>query len=146
MSVDIEHRLPSVSEFRALRAQTGWGVPDRATSEIVLSRSYSGIVAIENGLVVGMLRTVGDGCLILYIQDVIVSTSHRSQGIGRVLLQSLFEAASEFCLPDCTIGLFAATGQAGFYEKLGFATRNHPAYGPGMHAPLSKLAKLDSAA
>jgi ribosomal protein S18 acetylase RimI-like enzyme len=146
MSVEIEHRLPNVSEFMALRGETDWGVPNESATELVLSRSFSGVVATENGKAVGMARTVGDGCLILYIQDVIVAPSHRSTGIGRLLIRSLLLESSKSCLPSCTIGLFAATGQSGFYEKLGFGTRNNPAYGPGMHAPLSKLAKHINAA
>jgi len=146
MSIEIEHRLPNVSEFRALRSETDWGVPTHSATETVLSLSYSGIVATEDGKIIGMVRTVGDGCLILYIQDVIVASSHRSKGIGRLLIQSLLEEASKSCLPSCTIGLFAATGQTGFYEKFGFGTRNNPSYGPGMHGKLSDLAKLHGAA
>lgn len=146
MTVEIIHRLPTPSEFRALRAQTDWGVPDHAVTEAVLKHSFSGVVAIENGEAIAMARMVGDGCLILYIQDVIISTSHRSQGLGRSLLQALLDEAAKDCLPSCTIGLFAATGQAGFYEKLGFGIRQNPAYGPGMHATLSDLAKAHNAA
>ena len=146
MTFDIEHRLPTASEFIALRAETDWGTPDRVTTQTVLNRSFSGVVAIENGKVIGMVRTIGDGCLILYIQDVIISASHRSQGIGRFLIQALLDEAANTCLPNCTIGLFAATGQAGFYEKLGFGIRNKTGYGPGMHATLSDLAKSRGAA
>lgn len=146
MTVKIEHRLPTSSEFIQLRSQTDWGVPDHAAIEVVLKHSFSGVVAIENGETIGMARTVGDGHLILYIQDVIIAPSHRSQGLGRTLLQALLDEAAKDCLPSCTIGLFAATGQAGFYEKLGFGIRQSPAYGPGMHGTLSKLAKSNKAA
>jgi len=143
---EIIHRLPTCPEFRALRAETEWGVPDPAVTETVLKLSFSGVVAVENDVVIGMARTVGDGCLILYIQDVVISATHRSQGLGRSLLQALIEETAKNCLPSCTIGLFAATGQAGFYEKLGFSKRNHPAYGPGLHATLSTLAKANGEA
>ena len=146
MTFKIEHRLPTVSEFITLRAETNWGIPDHVTVETVLDRSFSGVVAVEGGKVIGMVRTVGDGCLILYIQDVIISASHRSQGIGRFLIQALLDEATNTCSPNCTVGLFAATGQAGFYEKLGFGIRNKPGYGPGMHATLSDLAKSRGAA
>ena len=142
----LEHRLPTASEFMKLRAETDWGVPDRSVVETLLKRSFSGVVAIENDKVIGMARTVGDGCVILYIQDVIVTTSHRAQGVGLNLIQGLLNEATQTCLPDCTVGLFAATGQDGFYSKLGFSTRNHPAYGPGMHGTLSDLAKCENEA
>ena len=146
MTILIEHRLPSVEEFIRLRAQTDWGVPDHMTAKTVLQRSFSGVVALENNVVVGMARTVGDGCLILYIQDVVLSASHRSQGLGKSLIQALLDEAAKTCLPSCTIGLFAAMGQDGFYEKLGFGTRNKPGYGPGMHGTLSSLAKPNNGA
>lgn len=146
MTLTIEHRLPTPAEFIALRSQTDWGVPDDEATEAVLAHSFSGVVAVEAGEAVGMARTVGDGCLILYIQDVVIASSHRSKGLGRKLLQALLDEAAKSCLPSCTIGLFAATGQTGFYEKLGFGTRKHPAYGPGMHATLSTLAKAGRAA
>ena len=146
MTVKIEHRLPTASEFIKLRSQTDWGVPSEETTKTVLQHSFSGVVAVENNEAVGMARTVGDGCLILYIQDVVIAAPHRSKGLGRTLLQALLEESAKSCSSSCTVGLFAATGQTGFYEKLGFGTRNHPAYGPGMHGVLSELAKAGSAA
>ena len=142
----LEHRLPTASEFIALRTETDWGVPDRKAVETLLKRSYSGVVAINDDTVIGVARTVGDGCVILYIQDVIVTASHRSKGIGQQLIQALLDKAAQTSLPDCTVGLFAAIGQEGFYTKLGFSTRNSPRYGPGMHAELSALAKAGGAA
>lgn len=142
----LEHRLPTASEYMELRAETDWGVPGIRVVETLLKRSFSGVVAIENDRVIGMARTVGDGCVILYIQDVIVTASYRAQGVGLGLVQGLLNKAAQTCFPDCTIGLFAAIGQDGFYSKLGFSTRSNPAFGPGMHGTLSKLAKSDNAA
>ena len=142
----LEHRLPTASEYTSLRAETDWGVPAHRVVETLLKRSFSGVVAIENDRVIGMARTVGDGCVILYIQDVIVTASHRARGVGLALIQGLLNEAAQTCLPDCTIGLFAAIGQDGFYSKLGFSTRNNPAYGPGMHGTLSELAKCENGA
>ena len=146
MTFTIEQRLPTPIEFRSLRGQTDWGVPDIEATETVLKYSFSGVVAVDHGTVVGMARTVGDGCLILYIQDVVIAAPYRSQGLGRALIQALLNEASKTCLPSCTVGLFAAKGQAAFYEKLGFGVRHNPAYGPGMHGELSKLAKSRGAA
>jgi len=142
----IEHRLPTVTEFMELRAQTDWGVPEKQTVEATLNRSFSGAVVVEDGQTIAMTRTVGDGCLIIYIQDVVIASSHRRQGVGRLLLEALLEQLSKTCLADCTVGLFAAVGQTGFYENLGFNIRGNAAYGPGMHGTLSDLAKRETAA
>ena len=146
MSFAIETRLPTVSEFTALRRETIWGTPDHVTTKTVLNHSFSGVVAIDRNKVIGMARTVGDGCLILYIQDVVVTPPHRSKGIGQALIRAVINDAVKSCLPSCTIGLFAATGQAGFYEKLGFNARSAPSFGPAMQATLSTLAKATNAA
>lgn len=146
MTLRIENRLPTVSEFQLLRGEANWGVPDQETTKKVLKNTFSGVVAIKDDAVVGMARTVGDGCLILYVQDVIIASSYRASGIGRTLLTSLLDDAYKSCLPSCTIGLFAATNQSGFYRKLGFSERSNPFYGPGMHAKLSDLAKANSEA
>jgi len=139
--VKIEHRLPTVAEFIELRAQTDWGVPEPHVVEAVLDKSFSGIVAMDGKQTIGMARTVGDGHLILYIQDVIITASYRKQGVGRRLIEALLTALDENCSKDCTVGLFAAIGQTDFYEKLGFSERGNKAYGPGMHGTLSELAK-----
>jgi len=139
MNVEIELRLPTASEFLKLRGETNWGVPSATTAETLLKRSFSGAVAIEDGAVIGMVRTVGDGCLILYIQDMIISASHRSLAIGSTLIKTLLTETEKTILPSCTIGLFAATDQDGFYKKMGFSPRNPPNYGPGMQAKFSDL-------
>lgn len=146
MSVTIEARLPTVSEFTALRRETRWGTPDPIITKTVLKRSFSGVVATDQNKVIGMARTVGDGCLILYIQDVVVTAPHRSKGVGRALIRAVIDEALTSCLPSCTIGLFAAMGQAGFYEKLGFHIRSTPSFGPAMQGTLSTLAKATNAA
>jgi len=101
----------------------------------------SGVMALDENEPIGMARTVGDGHLILYIQDVVVASSYRKQGIGQRLIRDLLETLKTNCSLDCTIGLFAAIGQSGFYEGLGFSARGNSAYGPGMHGRLSDLAK-----
>ncbi len=137
----IEHRLPTIAEFIKLRAQTDWGIPDPNVIEKVLDRSFSGVVVFDGDQIIGMARTVGDGLLIIYIQDVIISSSYRKQGIGRRLMKELIIALEKNCSKTCTIGLFAAIGQTGFYEKFGFSQRGNLAYGPSMHGTLSELAK-----
>ena len=144
--VKIEHRLPTVAEFIKLRSQTDWGVPEPHVVAAVLNRSFSGIVAIDGVQTIGMARTVGDGHLILYIQDVIIAAAYRKQGVGRRLIEALLAALDENCAKDCTVGLFAAIGQTAFYGKLGFSERGNKAYGPGMHGTLSELAKPRSEA
>ena len=41
----------------------------------------------EKGILVGVLRAVGDGASILFIQDILVTPEYQHQGIGTKLLQ-----------------------------------------------------------
>ena len=134
-------RTPNASEFLTLRAETDWGVPDASQMTDILAHSPWGIVAYDGDQIIGMTRCVGDGILILYLQDVIIAKSHRRQGIGRQLITNLIQHLEAICSQDCTIGLFAAIGQSGFYESLGFQSRNTKFYGPGMHGTYSDLLK-----
>ncbi len=71
-----------------------------------------------NGRIVGMARVISDGCSDAYIQDVVVLSAYRGQGIGRELVRRL----TQFCLARKIgwIGLVAEPGTQGLYEDLGF--------------------------
>ncbi len=145
MTLSIEHRLPNVETFRALRSHTDWGVPTVHATKAALTASLCGAVAIQDGQTVAMVRAVGDGVLKVYIQDVIVAKPARSQGIGHALVQTFITHLMATYPPACMIGLFAAEGQGNFYERFGFIARPGIGFGPGMHATLSNLAQPDLA-
>lgn len=134
-------RPPNAEEFRTLRAETEWSVPSADQMPDILAHSPWGIVAYDQDRLVGMARCVGDAILILYLQDVIISKSYRGAGIGKQLIAKLIIHLEHICANTCTIGLFAAIGQSGFYEGLGFQSRNSELYGPGMHGKFSDLLK-----
>lgn len=146
MTVQIEHRLPSVSEFIALRSGVSWSVPTAVLTRQALAASLGGVIATLDGETIGMARSVGDGILNVYIQDVIVAEPCRKRGIGQKLVSALIDRMSETVPPTCLIGLFAADGQDSFYTPFGFTARPQLGFGPGMHAALSALAKSSDAA
>jgi ribosomal protein S18 acetylase RimI-like enzyme len=79
---------------------------------------------------VGYGRIVGDGSVYFYIQDIIVLPEHRGQGLGHGIMSRVMAYLAEHAYPDSFIGLMAAQGAAGFYERYGFAER--PPDRPGM--------------
>jgi len=137
--ISYEARLPTPEEFLALRKETDWGVPTIEQAHQALSHSRWGMVALDDDQLVGIVRSVGDGCIILYIQDVIIAERYRGQGIGQALMSKLIAGLETHCDPDCRIGLFAAKGQEGFYERFGFGARGCSRYGAGMHANFDTL-------
>jgi len=139
--------MPKPAEYLSLMVETGWSMPTLSMTEAALSASLCGVVATdEDKTVVGMARAIGDGVMKVYIQDVVVSKTHRGQGIGRKLMKSILAELKATCPSDCMIGLFAAEGRSDFYTKLGFISRPDIGFGPGMHGTLSELAKASGAA
>ena len=92
------------------------------------------IVAKNGHEVIGMGRLVGDGVLYWYVQDVYVNPLYQGKGIGKEIMRLLSKYIEKNSLPNTTvtIGLMAAEGKCGFYEKLGYFVRPAEGFGPGM--------------
>ena len=85
------NRIPCRDDLLELYGDAGWTAytdhPDRL--ERGLTRSLAVYTAWEGEALVGLLRAVGDGQTILYLQDLLVRSSHRRRGIGRRLLERM---------------------------------------------------------
>lgn len=86
--------------------------------EQALQQSLYVLVAYDGQDVVGLLRAVGDGVSILFIQDILVRPSYQRQGIGRQLMNDVLERYKN------VYQLHLLTDQsektAAFYRALGF--------------------------
>lgn len=72
----------------------------------------------DDGRLVGLLRAVGDGSSVVFIQDVLVYPEYQRQGIGTALFRALMER-----FPDVyQMELFTddTPETAAFYRSLGF--------------------------
>lgn len=76
-----------------LYRDAGWTNYTRNPEKLMqaIGASHTLLTAHADEELVGLLRTVGDGTTICYIQDIIVHTTHRRHGIGRELLQRALE-------------------------------------------------------
>lgn len=76
-------------ELFALYTDAGWTAYTRQPDVLRLAFANSPVVLVArlNDVVVGLLRAVGDEQTIMYVQDIIVHSTVRKQGIGRALLQ-----------------------------------------------------------
>ena len=86
--------------------------------EKALEHSLLVLAAVYGDRLVGLLRAVGDGYSIIFIQDILVLPAYQRQGIGRNLLE---QAISHF---PGIYQLHLLTDNAektrSFYEALGF--------------------------
>jgi GNAT superfamily N-acetyltransferase len=125
----------SALDFRALRLSAGWtaSITDEQI-DAAIARSLLCVSARDGDKTVGMGRLVGDGALIWYVQDVIVLSEYQGLGVGKEIMERLIGHVKKTRLPGTrvTIGLMAALGKEGFYEKLGFHARLGTDEGPGM--------------
>lgn len=91
---------------------------DLAKLKQAVSQSLAVISAWKNGELVGLIRVVGDGLTIIYIQDILVLERYQNQGIATQLMEQIlhkYESVRQKVLlteevPDVRH----------FYEKNGF--------------------------
>lgn len=98
----------------------GWtNYTDRPTMlQKALEHSLLVLAAFDGDRLVGLLRAVGDGYSIVFIQDILVLPTYQRQGIGRTLLEQAIAHFPEIyqlhLLTDNT------EKTRSFYEELGF--------------------------
>jgi ribosomal protein S18 acetylase RimI-like enzyme len=112
--------VPGREELLALYESVGWTAytRDPAALEQAVRESHRVLTArAETGELVGLARTVSDGTVICYVQDVLVQPSQQGQGIGRALLERVL---AEY--PTCrqVVLMTDVDGPAEFYRSLGF--------------------------
>ena len=87
------NRIPCRDDLLELYGDAGWTAytdhPDRL--ERGLARSLAVYTAWEGDTLAGLLRAVGDGETILYLQDQLVRKSFQRRGIGGALLRRMVE-------------------------------------------------------
>lgn len=91
---------------------------DLDTLTQAIRNSLKVITAREGEKLVGLVRVVGDGLTILYIQDILVHTEYKRNGIGRKLMELIL---NEFPGVRQKVLLTDDNPETrGFYESLGF--------------------------
>lgn len=115
-------RMPTPGEHRSLAEAVGWSHAfEWETMPASLDGSVFGVVAIDDGQVVGMGRLVGDGIKYFYVQDLAVRPSHQGRGVGTVLLRRLLDHVARTAPATAFVGLFATPGAVSLYQRAGFA-------------------------
>jgi GNAT superfamily N-acetyltransferase len=116
----LAERLPTVEQFRSLRAAAGMSTRSREAVERGLPNSLFGVVAVheERGDVVGMARVVGDDGTVFHVCDMAVHPDHQRRGLGTRLMESVLDYVEETAPPEAYVNLMADVD--GFYEQFGF--------------------------
>ena len=81
------------SEILPLYASVGW-TAYTDSSEVLragFEHSMLTLAAYEGGQLIGIVRAVGDGETIVFVQDILVFPAHQRKGIGTALLQAVLD-------------------------------------------------------
>jgi GNAT superfamily N-acetyltransferase len=125
MSIEYKINEPiSTEQFVELLVNSTLGerrpIDDRDCIEGMIANSNLVISAWENGVLVGIARSVTDFHYACYLSDLAVSKTHQRMGIGKQL-QILTQ---EQLGPQCKLILIAAPAANQYYEQIGFT--NNP--------------------
>ncbi len=123
-----------VDTYLALRKSVKWKKLSFEQAKKALENSLYTVCAYEFDRPVGMGRIVGDGAVICYIQDLVVSPDAQASGIGGQIVDMLIEYVEGLRMEgtEMMLDLMCAKGREMFYEKHGFIARPTENLGPGM--------------
>ena len=80
-------------EILRLYKEVGWTAytENRSVLEQGFRNSLSVLAAYEDEKLLGIIRAIGDGATIVFIQDILVFPEYRRQGIGTALLRAILD-------------------------------------------------------
>lgn len=86
--------IPDISDLIDLYKDAGWS---NYTNNIdMLKLAYDNSLRVvslwDNNKLIGIIRVVGDGHSIIYIQDLIILTKYQKQGLGSILMNYVMNA------------------------------------------------------
>jgi len=113
------NQIPQASLLK-LYNDAGWTAytNDPKQLESAIKNSLYVLTAIQGEELIGLVRVVGDGFTIAYIQDILVLKSHKRQGIGTKLIQTVLAKFSHIRQKVLLTDDNQETRL--FYESLGF--------------------------
>ena len=115
-----EYTAYEESEVFPLYSSVGWTAYTQSPETLKqgFENSLLTMAAYEGDTLLGIIRTVGDGHTIVYIQDILVFPEYQRKGIGTALIQAVLERFREVRQIMLTTDNTPKT--IGFYTAQGF--------------------------
>ncbi len=103
-----------------LYGSVGWTAytDDPESLKAGFENSLLTLAAYEGDMLLGVIRTVGDGQTIVYIQDILVLPEYQRRGIGTALVRAVLECFRE--VRQIVLATDNTPKTIAFYEFLGF--------------------------
>ncbi len=115
-----EYKDYKEDEICRLYSEVGWTAytENMTALEQGYKNSLLVLAAYENDVLLGIIRVVGDGFTIVWIQDILVLPSRQRQGIGTALLKAVLEKYSG--VRQIELATDNTPKTLAFYKSLGF--------------------------
>ncbi|EZH71348.1 hypothetical protein ATO12_08135 [Aquimarina atlantica] len=129
-NIVIKKNQLSAEEYQFFRQAVGWSYIEKSVVEKSLNNELFSVCIYQNHKITAMGRVVGDGAIYFYIQDIMVLPQYHNMGFGNLIMKEIEQYLTLNTSSNSFIGLIAANGVKGFYEKFGYKAREVNA--PGM--------------
>ncbi len=108
-------------EILRLYSEVGWTAytENMAALEDGYKNSLLVLAAYEDNELLGIIRAVGDGCTIVFVQDILVFPGHQRRGVGTALLKAVLERYPDVRQVELVTDNTPKT--VAFYRSLGFS-------------------------
>lgn len=115
-----EYRTYNEAEVLRLYASVGWTAytDHPETLRKGFEKSLLKLAAYEGEQLLGIIRAVGDGHTIVFVQDILVAPEHQRKGIGTALLQAVLDRYSH--VRQIELATDNTEKTIAFYKSMGF--------------------------
>ena len=115
-----EYKTYNESEILRLYASVGWTA--YTDQPEMLRKGFESsmltLAAYESDQLLGIIRAVGDGYTVVFIQDILVFPEHQRQGVGSALLQAILGRYSH--VRQIELATDNTPETIAFYKSMGF--------------------------
>lgn len=115
-----EYKCYEEGDILPLYASVGWTA--YTDQPEVLRKGFANsllvLAAYEGDKLVGLIRTVGDGYTIVFVQDILVYPEYQRKGIGTALLRAVLDRFG--AVRQIELATDQTPKTIGFYKSMGF--------------------------
>lgn len=115
-----EYKPYNEAEILGLYGSVGWTA--YTDQPEVLRKGFENsmltLAAYEGEQLLGLIRTVGDGATVVFVQDILVFPEHQRKGIGSALLQAILDQYSQ--VRQIELATDNTPKTVAFYRSMGF--------------------------
>ena len=116
-----EYKTYKEDEILKLYAAVGWTAytEDLPALERGFQNSLLVLAAYEDDEPIGLIRVVGDGATVVFVQDLLVAPQKQRQGVGTALLKAVLDRYSD--VRQLLLATDNTPKTVAFYKSLGFS-------------------------